>query len=395
MQLNHLNWEDFLQNYWQKKPMVIKNALPADLLASWISPEELAGLAMEEEVESRIVIEKAGATPWELKRGPFTEEDFTSTPDTHWTLLVQGVNHWLPETAELLTAFDAIPRWRLDDVMVSFAPEEGGVGPHYDHYDVFLIQGAGKREWRLTTQGCTPDNYLPDMALRLMAEFETEETHLLEAGDILYLPAKVGHWGISRSQDCMTWSVGYRSLSGREMLEHFADFAARESLPIQWYQDPQWSSSQVPANISGEAVAQAKVALYAMLEDEATLHRWFGQFVTEPQGHQGSLLSLPPERSLPRERFLRRLKQGEGLSADLMSRWAQDRSQTPRLLHINGETTQIESEVEQSLLDRLCSHFDHPSEDLMPWLSQVANLDLLHGLWQAGVLHWSDVSDAS
>lgn len=389
MQLNNFDWNDFLQHYWQKKPLVIKQAFAPSLLSSWISPEELAGLAMEEDVESRIVIEKDGQTPWELKRGPFSEADFINTPATHWTLLVQGINHWLAETADLLTAFDAIPRWRLDDVMVSFAPEGGGVGPHYDNYDVFLLQGSGTREWRLTRQNCTPDNHIPDMALRLMANFATEETHLLEAGDLLYLPAKVGHWGISRSADCMTWSVGYRSLSAREMLEHFADFAARESLPVHWYQDPHWQIAH-PADIQANAVAQAKAALHAMLDDDAILHRWFGQFVTEPQGHQGSLLSLPPERTLPLDRFQRRLKQGENLSADLMSRWAQDSSISPRLLHINGETTPIEPAVDQGLLDQLCAQFDHPSADLIPWLHNTANLDLLHGLWQAGVLHWAE-----
>jgi 50S ribosomal protein L16 3-hydroxylase len=387
MQLNNINWQEFLQHYWQKKPLLVKGALAADTLAS-LSPEELAGLAMEEDVESRIVIEKAGKTPWELKRGPFTEEDFTSTPATHWTLLVQGVNHWLPQAAELLTAFDAIPRWRLDDVMVSFAPEEGGVGPHYDNYDVFLIQGKGTREWRLTTQHCTPENYLPNMQLRLMEKFPIEETYLLEAGDMLYLPAKVGHWGISKSADCMTWSVGYRSLSAREMLEHFADFAARESLPVQWYQDPSWLTMQHPADISADAVAQAKLALHAMIDDEATLHRWFGQFITEPQGHQGSLLSLPPERTLPLDRFKRRIAQGEGLSADLMSRWAQDSSVTPRLLHINGETTCVDDDVTQELLDHLCNTFDHDHITLQSFMAQPENAHLLHGLWQAGVLHW-------
>jgi 50S ribosomal protein L16 3-hydroxylase len=389
MILNNFDWNDFLQNTWQKKPLLVKNALPAHLFEV-LTPEELAGLAMEEDVESRIVIEKDGATPWELKRGPFTEDDFTSTPATHWSLLVQGVNHWLPEAAELLTAFDAIPRWRLDDVMVSFAPEEGGVGPHYDNYDVFLIQGRGKREWRLTTQHCIPENYIPNMALRLMENFPVEETYILEAGDMLYLPAKVGHWGISRSPDCMTWSVGYRSLSAREMLEHFADFAARESLPVKWYQDPNWLDNQEhPSNISNHSVAQAKAALLAMLNDEATLHRWFGQFITEPQGHQGSLLTPPPERTLPLDRFKRRIHQGEGLSADLMSRWAQDTTTNPRLLHINGETTTVENDVEAALLDRLCSQFDHPADELLIYVTaNTANLDLLHGLWQAGILHW-------
>lgn len=392
MTLQNFDWHDFLANYWQKKPLVIKNALPADAL-TFLTPEDLAGLAMEEDVESRIVIEKDGQTPWELKRGPFTEDDFTSTPATHWTLLVQGVNHWLPEAAELLSAFEAIPRWRLDDIMVSYAPTEGGVGPHYDHYDVFLIQGKGTREWRLTTQYCTLDNYLPNMPLRLMDKFLVEETHFLEAGDMLYLPAKVGHWGISRSDDCMTWSVGYRSLAAREMLEHFADFAARESIPAQWFKDPSWHNIHHPSDISHEATQQARAALAALLADDATFHRWFGQFVTEPQGHQGSLLSLPPERNLPIDRFIRRIKQGEGLSADLMSRWAQDTTQTPRLLHINGETTCIDAEVDQALLDRLCSSYDHQAELLLSFISNSASSDLLHGLWQAGVLHWAEEND--
>jgi 50S ribosomal protein L16 3-hydroxylase len=388
MQLQNIDWHDFLTNYWQKKPLFIKNALPSNQL-SGLTPEELAGLAMEEDVESRIVIEKDGTTPWQLKRGPFTEEDFTTTPASHWTLLVQGVNHWLPDAAELLTAFDALPRWRLDDVMVSYAPEFGGVGPHYDHYDVFLIQGAGKRKWQLTTQKCTPDNYLPDMQLRLMADFPTEVTYLCEPGDLLYLPAKVGHWGISQSNDCMTWSVGYRALSAREMLEHFADFAARENVAITWYQDPNWLDMTQPNSITDAALKQAKSALYAMLDDDQTFRRWFGQFITEPQGHQGSLLSLPPERSLPLNRFMRRLQQGEGLSADLMSRWAQDVIASPRLLHINGETTCIDDGVDQGLLTQLCTHYDHEATALAPWLENAANVNLLHGLWQAGVLHWS------
>lgn len=392
MKLMNIDWPDFLENYWQKKPLVIKNALDPDALA-FLTPEDLAGLAMEEDVESRIVIEKDGQTPWELKRGPFSEEDFTSTPATHWTLLVQGVNHWLPEAAVLLNAFDAIPRWRLDDIMVSFAPNDGGVGPHYDHYDVFLIQGKGCREWRLTTQHCVPENYLPDMQLRLMEQFPIEETHLLEAGDMLYLPAKVGHWGISRSDDCMTWSVGYRSLAAREMLEHFADFAARESIPAQWFKDPSWKSMSHPADISQDAILKAREALSNLLLDEQTFHRWFGQFVTEPQGHQGSLLSLPPERSLPLDRFVRRIKQGESLSADLMSRWAQDTTQSPRLLHINGETTSVDNDVEQQLLDMLCSTYDHDHKQLLTLISQTANADLLHGLWQAGVLHWAEENE--
>jgi ribosomal protein L16 Arg81 hydroxylase len=177
------------------------------------------------------------------------------------------------------------------------------------------------------------------------------------------------------------------------MLEHFADFAARESIPAQWFKDPSWQNVQYPADISQEATQQARKALAALLADDATFHRWFGQFVTEPQGHQGSLLSLPPERSLPLDRFNRRINQGEGLSADLMSRWAQDTTQNPRLLHINGETTCLEMEVDQTLINKLCSSYDHDSESLISFLQNKSNAELLHGLWQAGVLHWSEENE--
>lgn len=389
----HIDWNHFLRHHWQKKPLLVKRAIdPAHL--KWLTPEMLAGLAMDEDVESRIVTETIGEpSTWKLQTGPFSEEDFLNTPSTHWTLLVQGVNHWLPQVAELLSAFDAIPRWRLDDIMISYAPEGGGVGPHFDHYDVFLIQGKGKREWRLTTQHCHVDNYLPNQPLRLMDQFPVEQTYLLEAGDLLYLPAKVGHWGISRSNDCMTWSVGYRSLAAREMLEHFADFAARENVTAQWYQDPSWLELQHPSDITSESTQQARQALMALLADEATFHRWFGQFITEPQGHQGSLLSPPPERRLPLARFLRRLHQGEGLSADLMSRWAQDTSQTPHLLHINGESLSLDPQVDQNLIDQLCAHYDHNADQLLSFMDNTANQALIHGLWQAGVLHWQEEND--
>lgn len=388
MKLNNLDWSVFLRDYWQKKPLVIRGALPADAL-DFLSPEELGGLALEEEVESRMVLEKDGKQPWELRRGPFSEAELAQTPASHWTLLVQGVNHWLPEAAELLTAFDAIPRWRLDDVMVSYAPRHGSVGPHYDNYDVFLIQGRGTREWRLTTQACTPDNVLPDMHLRIMADFAVEETHLLEPGDMLYLPAKVGHWGISQSDDCMTWSVGYRSFSAREMLEHFADYASRELCSEHWYQDPAWQADAPPSSISPDATEQARQLILSLMQDEQAFRHWFGQFATEPQGESSELLGAPPDRPLPLDRFTRRLKQGEGLSADLASRWAQDTTNAgPRWLHVNGDSLALDEQLPASLIDRLCRHYDHDADSLSPYLDQPAAVTLLHRLWSDGHLHW-------
>jgi 50S ribosomal protein L16 3-hydroxylase len=136
----------FLRDYWQKKSLLIRGAFPH--FTSPIDGDELAGLALEEEVESRLILEK-GKTPWELRHGPFDEKTFTQLPETHWTLLVQAVDQWVPEVNELLEYFRFIPNWRIDDIMISFAPDQGSVGPHFDYYDVFLLQGLGKRRWKL------------------------------------------------------------------------------------------------------------------------------------------------------------------------------------------------------------------------------------------------------
>src|SRR5690606_35155678 len=169
--------EEFLRDYWQKKPLLIRQAFPD--FESPLSADELAGLSLEEEVESRIVLE-LGATPWELRHGPFTEDDYRTLPERDWTLLVQAVDQFVPEVAELLQAFRFLPSWRLDDVMISYAAPGGSVGPHFDSYDVFLLQTQGHRRWKIG-QMCEADSPLlehPD--LRILSEFEQQQEWVLE-----------------------------------------------------------------------------------------------------------------------------------------------------------------------------------------------------------------------
>ena len=152
--LGPLAKQDFLDSYWQRRPLLIRQALP-DYCAP-LSADELAGLALEAEVESRIVLEQGERGPWELRQGPFLEEDFRQLPATHWTLLVQALDLWIPEVANLLALFDFLPPWRLDDVMASYAAPGGSVGPHFDHYDVFLLQAEGQRQWQVGGQSAAP-----------------------------------------------------------------------------------------------------------------------------------------------------------------------------------------------------------------------------------------------
>lgn len=275
----------FFKKYWQKQPLLIKNSkiLPQQL----ISPEELAGLACEEGVEGRLILERGGRHPWELRHGPFQESDFTSLPQDSWTLLVQGVEQWVPEVYRLLETFRFLPNWRIDDVMVSFSPRLGSVGPHLDNYDVFLLQGLGRREWRIGRTASHEENLIPDLDLKILKEFTDFETLVVEEGDILYLPPRFGHHGISL-ENSLTYSVGFRAPSNKELVGHFSDHILIHGQQDCLFEDPQRRSQQS----SGELLCEDLDRLY----DEVirTFHQkdLFKHFI-------GSYLTLPKYQLSP------------------------------------------------------------------------------------------------
>lgn len=212
--LNDFNQKEFLKTFWQQQPCLLSNALPGFI--SPITEDDLAGLAMEEEAEARIIGQDSDGN-WHLENGPFSLEQLQSPGFPHWTLLIQAVDLWIDEVAELKQYFNFLPNWRLDDIMVSFAPEGGSVGPHFDYYDVFLIQAQGTRKW-LIGQQCQHDETLQsNNPLGLLHDFQTEQTHQLKTGDILYVPPGKAHWGTSTSDDCLTISIGFRSPSVEEI----------------------------------------------------------------------------------------------------------------------------------------------------------------------------------
>src|SRR5512133_3315017 len=205
--LGGISANEFLRDYWQKKPLLIRKAFPS--FNGLLDPQQLIELACEEDVQARIVTQSRGK--FGLQHSPFEPDDFDGFGKRKWTVLVQGVNHFLPEASELLKHFSFVPHARLDDLMVSYAPKGGGVGPHFDSYDVFLLQGLGKRLWRVSEQ--TDLELIEGAPLRILKNFDTAQEWLLEAGDMLYLPPQLAHWGIAVSDgkvDCMTYSIGFR-----------------------------------------------------------------------------------------------------------------------------------------------------------------------------------------
>ena len=274
MILGELSAESFLQHYWQKKPLLIRGAL-ADY-ASPISADELAGLALESEVESRIV--ECQGRDWTLKHGPFTEEDFLGLPEQDWTLLVQGVDLWVPEVQALLAQFAFLPPWRLDDVMVSFACPGGSVGPHFDQYDVFLLQVEGQRRWQIGAE-CSKETPLRDNSpLRILQEFNAREEWLLDPGDMLYLPPGVAHWGVAQTE-CLTYSIGFRAPSIADMLGDLSVELMTQGYDVH-YRDPALTPEMASSNIDQAFIDQAKQQLWQAINDDDLISDWFARFMT-------------------------------------------------------------------------------------------------------------------
>jgi len=274
--LGDLTADQFLAEYWQKKPLLIRNAIPN--FEPPIDGDDLAGLSLEAEVESRLVI----GDDWALEHGPFEESRFASLPEQNWSLLVQGVDLWVPEVADLLSSFDFLPSWRVDDIMVSYAEDGGNVGPHFDYYDVFLIQGEGQRHWQIGQLCSEADLHTDSTALKILKNLEVSDEWTLNPGDMLYLPPKIAHHGVAIGQ-CTTFSVGFRAPAATEMLDDLATELLSRDITPNHLQDPPLNAAMANEPISGAYIHQVKELLQQTLDDEQMLGEWFAQFMTEPK----------------------------------------------------------------------------------------------------------------
>ena len=379
-----LSHAGFLETYWEKQPLLIRQAV-TDLHFP-IDASELAGLACNEQIESRLVLERDGIRPWEARHGPFDEAAFAGLPDSHWTLLVQDLDKHLPGFSPLLDAFRFIPDWRLDDIMVSYATDQGSVGPHVDDYDVFLLQVAGRRRWQIHTRPVSEDDYIPDLDLRILPDFEAEHDWILEPGDLLYLPPNVAHWGIAEGDDCMTCSVGFRAPGFQEMAAAWCQTLIDTQVPVGRYRDPELPLQTHPAEISGDTMARITGLLERFLrQDPEQQQRWFGRFITETKPH---LQVLPQENRLDLDLFLQRWQSADILMRNPMSRFAFSQGQVD-YLYVNGDAYTMEPGQRQ-LLRRITRerHFDYTS--LQPLLTKGKDRELMCLLYNEGHCYFDD-----
>ena len=281
--LNGFNKTQFLKDYWQQKPLFSPQSCPS--LKHIISGDELAGLACEAEVESRIIHGFGLNNDWSCEQGPFAEADFSQLPDKNWTLLVQGLDQYSDECRDILNAFDFLPRWRLEDIMASVAPAGGGVGPHFDYYDVFLIQVSGEREWQLGQQ-CNEASPLQNNAeVKLLKDFNTQTTCQVTAGDMLYIPAGVAHWGTALSDHCITLSVGFRAPSEKEIISQVLEELLNDLSEQNRYRDTAAAIDEHPYKINTAVFENVKKMIDALQPErlEKGLLKAFGSLVTEPR----------------------------------------------------------------------------------------------------------------
>ncbi len=274
----------FMKRYWHKKPLLVRQAIPG--FQPLVGRPALFELAAREDVESRLVTlqRTRGREHWRLQRGPFARRALPALKTPLWTLLVQGVDLHNDAVHALINQFRFVPDARLDDLMISYASEGGGVGPHYDSYDVFLLQAQGRRRWRI---GRRYDPTLrDDVPVKILANFVPEEEFVLEPGDMLYLPHRYAHDGVAEGGECMTYSIGFRSPArnelAQELLQRLADEAV-EAGDDQRYRDPKQAAIDTPAAIPGALQDFAQQAVQDVLADPQALARVLGEYLTEPK----------------------------------------------------------------------------------------------------------------
>jgi 50S ribosomal protein L16 3-hydroxylase len=354
----------FLRRHWQKKPLLVRCAVSE--IAGAFSQSELMALACRDDVESRLVMRTKGR--WQVHHGPFRRRALDALPARGWTLLVQGVENHLPQARELVTRFGFIPYARHDDVMVSIAPPGGGVGPHFDSYDVFLLQASGKRRWRLSAQSDL--RLRSGIPLRILERFAPEQSVDVEPGDLLYLPPQYAHDGVARS-DCITCSIGFRAPSVQEICQGFLAWQ-QDHIDLEGiYADPQLLPQRHPAQISDAMLDRVERMIGALRWHRADIARYLGEYLTEPKAQTWF---APPRPPLGFASFVRRARR-QGIRLALKSRMLFDH----RGVYINGEHAAVCAQGRSALVDLADKRM------LSPWPRAAETIaNLLHQWYKCG-----------
>jgi len=368
--LGELSVEQFLKEYWQKKPLLIRQAFPS--FTNPLGADELAGLACEKDIESRIVLEKDGASPWELRNGPFSKDDFSQLPKSHWTLLVQDVEKHIPELTNITDLFDFIPNWRMDDLMISYAPDKGSVGPHVDAYDVFLLQADGKRHWHIATDVINNDKLINNIDLKILKQFNPDQDWVLEPGDMLYLPPGFPHHGVAIG-DCMTYSIGFRAPSHLDMIQSFVETITEQQNCEILYSDPDLKHQVNPHEISASTVTSfSDIIENHMTRAKQSMQHSIGALLSESKIQFQTQKIVTP---LDKSSFIKEWRNNQTLFRNTAIKFLYIIASEHTDLYIDGQH-HITKITDAKLLEWICSSLefnyadcsDHSEKQLSPLL---------------------------
>jgi 50S ribosomal protein L16 3-hydroxylase len=335
---------EFLQDYWQKKPLLIRQALPGFIPE--LDADDIAGLACDELAESRLVTGSFPEHDWALRYGPFSEQDFAGLPEANWTLLVQDVEKHYPPVHSLLDEFSFLPSWRVDDLMVSVAGPGGSVGPHTDQYDVFLLQVEGNRRWQIA-ESFNPA-LLPDCELNVLQSFTPEQEWVLEPGDMLYLPPGVAHHGVAMDQ-CMTWSVGMRAPSTADLLQALGDWLAQNREEGQRYGDSGMLPPDRTGEIDAKAIERFRRLLAKATSDGSDFRSFLGSFLSSYRlAHEPA----PPDEQLDVQALSKALEQGASIQHHPWTRLAWLQSKPCAILFTAGEEYPCPADLAEKICTR-------------------------------------------
>ncbi len=376
--LGETSIDDFLNNYWQKKPLLVRNAFPE--IQSPVTADELAGLACEENANARLVLEKDGDYPWQAEFGPFPESRFAELPETHWSLLVSDVERQLPQTKSLLHPFQFLPDWRLDDLMISYAPEGGSVGAHVDDYDVFLIQLSGQRLWKISKN--FTNETLEDVDLRILKNFNAEDEWLLNPGDMLYLPPNVAHHGIAHAckddngdeVHCMTASVGFRAPSIKTMTSDYVHYLNENIHDTTRFTDKTPELPSHHAEISDDTIDQFIEYLQRGLAlEHENVKRWLGEYRSDNNSFEENTKSYQEDFSDINLSELTKIINQTPLLRAPYSNFLFSYQQNAALLFVDG----ISYGVSKEFAEFICSENQLEFQQLLPKMSNADKSVLL------------------
>lgn len=370
--------ERFVDEYWQKKPLFSHQAIKD--FDFTLTGDDLAGLSLEDNVRSRIISYTDNHPHWECDFGPFMESMYSSLAERNWTLLVQDVEKHIPELQKILELFTFLPRWRIEDLMISYAVDGGSVGPHTDNYDVFLIQAYGQRHWQIQTQNIKHVNLIPDIDMQILQEFESEQDWVVEPGDILYLPPGVAHHGVAQGE-CITLSVGFRAPSQLDLLYAFTDHVNATLEHGKFYQDELSLPVRHSGSITLHEIERMQSLLLDLVNDSDRFSDALLLHLSEP--HESA--TLWSHETVSMDDFQSILNSATSLVLHPAARSYFSGTPPHELWYVNGIQHSVSRE-NSSIIQHLCDHYRLTPSQLKKLATAPSLLDIIYHLYLEGYI---------